>query len=148
LDRKQKSRSADNVSVYTEDMEIENDKPTRLCPNYSFTFTTYDIGNHVEYNVVLNLTYKILSRTVINKYSFKTRYSMLEVLDAKLGEMGLPSKKLFGNKNPSFIEKRKVELEVYLNRVARSGKAEFYKFVKQIKDHEFNVSLKEKFSIE
>jgi hypothetical protein len=73
---------------------------------------------------------------------------MLEALDAKVGGMGLPGKKLFGNKNPAFLEKRKVELEAYLNRLARCPKPEFLKFVKQIKDNEFNVSLKQKFSIE
>jgi hypothetical protein len=69
-------------------------------------------------------------------------------LDAKLGGMGLPGKKIFGNKSPSFVEKRKSDLQVYLNRVARSRKPELYKFVKQIKDNEFNISLTEKFSIE
>ncbi len=64
----------------------------------------------MEYNVVLNEKYKILGRTVINKFNFKTRYSMLEVLDGKLGGMGLPGKKIFGNKSPSFVEKRKSEL--------------------------------------
>ena len=73
---------------------------------------------------------------------------MLYVLDAKLGGMGLPGKKIFGNKSPSFVEKRKSDLQVYLNRVARSRKPELYKFVKQIKDNEFNISLTEKFSIE
>ena len=77
LDRKHKSRSADTVSVYTEDMENAENKPTRLCPSFSFTFVSYEIGNHVEYNVVLNEKYKILGRTVINKFNFKTRYSML-----------------------------------------------------------------------
>lgn len=72
---------------------------------------------------------------------------MLESLDVKMGEMGLPGKKVFGNKNPSFIEKRKAELEAYLNRVASSGNDEFYKFVRQIKDNEFNLCLTEKFSI-
>ena len=73
---------------------------------------------------------------------------MLEVLDSKVGGMGLPGKRIFGNKSPSFIEKRKFELEACLNRLARSQKPEFLKFVKQIKDNEFNVSLKQKFSIE
>ncbi len=59
---------------------------------------------------------------------------MLEVLDRKLGGMELPGKKFFGNKDRSFVEKRKVDLEAYLNKVARSNKPEFYRFVKQIKD--------------
>jgi hypothetical protein len=77
LDRKQKSLSADNVSVYSTDMEKTQDKPDRLCPNFSFSFSTYEINEHVEYNVVLVEKYKILGRTIINNYPFKTRYSML-----------------------------------------------------------------------
>ena len=57
---------------------------------------------------------------MVNKYHFKTRYSMLEILDRKLGGKGFPQKKYWGNKKPSFIEKRKVDLEKYLNKVARS----------------------------
>jgi len=60
--------------------------------------------------VVLNEKYKVLGRTVIKKYHFKTRYSMLEVLDAKLGGMGLAGKKIFGNKSAGFVEKRKIDL--------------------------------------
>jgi hypothetical protein len=60
--------------------------------------------------VVLNEKCKVLGRTVINKYKFKTRYSMLEILDAKLGGMGLPGKKIFGNKSVSFVEKRRIDL--------------------------------------
>ena len=128
-------------------MESEAEKPACLSPHYSFTFMSYEIGDHVEYRVVLNESYKILGRTVINKCEFKTRYSMLEVLDRKVGEMALPGKKIFGNRNPDFVEKRKVDLENYLNRVARCGKAEFFKFVKQIKNNEFNASLNQRFSI-
>ena len=73
---------------------------------------------------------------------------MLEALDRKLGGLDFPSKKIFGNKNPSFVEKRKKELESYLNRVARGGKKEFLKFVKQIKDCEYNLSLDKKFHLE
>lgn len=61
--------------------------------------------------------------------------------------MGLPKKKWFGNKSVDFVEKRKMELEKYLNKIACCNKPEFYKFVKQIKDGEFNQGFKEKFSI-
>jgi hypothetical protein len=73
---------------------------------------------------------------------------MLEVLDEKLGYMGLPTKKWFGNRSKEFVERRKLELEEYLNRVARSKKAAFYKFVAQVKNTTFNNGLTEAFSIE
>ena len=85
---------------------------------------------------------------MFNKYNFRTRYSMLEVLNEKLGGPDFPGKKFFGNKDPSFVAKRKVELERYLNKVARARKPEFLKFVKQIKDSDFNLSLNKSFSIE
>ena len=73
---------------------------------------------------------------------------MLEVLNEKLGGREFPGKKFFGNKNSSFVEKRKVELQHYLNKMARGKKPEFLKFVKQIKDSDFNLSLNKSFSIE
>ena len=73
---------------------------------------------------------------------------MLENLDRKLGELGLPGKKWFGNKNKDFIERRKGELEAYLNKAARSPKAPLLRFVGQIKAASYNAGLKEKFSIE
>lgn len=134
LDRKYKSLSAGHSTIDSvEGYNIEQKSP-RVLPNFSFVFESYTIGEHVEYNVILLEKYKVLTKTITKKYEFKTRYSMLEVLDRKLGEMGLPGKKFFGNKERSFIEKRKVDLEAYLNKVARSGKPEFYRFVKQIKD--------------
>ena len=78
---------------------------------------------------------------MVNKYHFQTRYSLLEALDEKLGGKGFPEKKFFGNKKPSFVERRRKELSEYLNRVANSGKPEFLGFVKQIKDTDFNRSL-------
>jgi hypothetical protein len=62
--------------------------------------------------------------------------------------MGLPAKKWFGNRNREFVERRKVELEDYLNRIARCQRTVFYRFVQQIKDGDYNSSLTEKFSIE
>ena len=85
---------------------------------------------------------------MVNKYRFQTRYSLLEALDEKLGGMGFPEKKFFGNKKPSFLERRKKELSEYLNRVASSGKPEFLRFVKQIKDIDFNRSLGKNFSLD
>lgn len=102
----------------------------------------------MEYCITLKEEFSVLRRKVSRSYNFNTRYSKLEVLDERLGGMGLPQKKWFGNKNVSFVEKRKVELEKYLNKIAQCRKAEFYQFVKQIKNGEFNRGLKEKFSIE
>ena len=148
LDKKQKSLSADNVSVSTSDLSQKTERNDRIRPNFNFVIESFIIGEHVEYNVVMIEKYKVLGRTLTNNYPFKTRYSMLEVLDRKLGGMDFPGKKFFGNKDPSFLKKRQVDLENYLNRISRSGKPEFYKFIKQIKDSEFNLSLKEKFFLE
>lgn len=72
---------------------------------------------------------------------------MLENLDHQLGQLGFPGKKWFGNKNKEFIERRKVELEDYLNKAARSVKAPLLIFVGQIKAASYNSGLKEAFSI-
>jgi hypothetical protein len=44
---------------------------------------------------------------MVNKYRFQTRYSLLETLNEKLGGKNFPEKKMFGNKKPSFVEKRR-----------------------------------------
>ena len=102
----------------------------------------------MEYSVVLLEKYKILGRAMVNKYRFQTRYSLLEALDEKLGGMGFPEKKFFGNKKPSFVERRRKELSEYLSRVANSGKPEFLRFIYQIKDSDFNSSLSKTFSLD
>lgn len=117
-------------------------------PSYSFNITGYSIGEHVEYSISLREEFTILRRKVARDYKFTTRYSKLERLDERLGEMGLPKKKWFGNKSVEFVEKRKVELEKYLNKITLCRKTEFYQFVKQIKNGDFNRGLLEKFSIE
>jgi len=50
--------------------------------------------------VLLIETFHVLKRKVVKEYCFRTRYSMLETLDEKLGGMGLPKKKWFGNLKP------------------------------------------------
>lgn len=102
----------------------------------------------MEYDVTLQEEYQILKRTVTKHYHFRTRYSLLEALDEKLGGAGLPAKKWFGNRSVQFVERRRGELEEYLNKAARSKKAAFYKLVSQIKDTAFNEGMKLPFSIE
>lgn len=60
----------------------------------------------------------------------------------------MPAKRWFGNRTKEFVERRKLELQEYLNRAAKSKKTAFYKFVGQIRDTSFNDGLKEAFSIE
>lgn len=102
----------------------------------------------MEYEVTLHEQYQILKRTLSNQYHFRTRYSLLEALDEKLGGEGLPAKKWFGNRSPQFVERRRVELEDYLNRAARTKKPAFYRFVAQIRNNAFNEGLSLPFSIE
>lgn len=134
LERKCPSLSPEHSTEDSVDNSSSEERHSRVVPRFSFVFGAFSIGEHVEYQVTLVEKYKILGRTITKNYHFKTRYSKLEVLDRKLGGMGLPGKKFFGNKDPSFVEKRRVELQAYLNKVARSDKPEFYRFVKQIKD--------------
>lgn len=70
------------------------------------------------------------------------------MLDERLGGMGLPAKKWFGSRSVEFVERRRGELERYLNGIAGRKRTIFLQFVRQIKDGEYNRSLKEKFSIE
>jgi hypothetical protein len=95
----------------------------------------------VEYSVCLKEEFSVLRRKIFREYKFTTRYSKLERLDERLGGMGLPKKKWFGNKKVEFVEGRKRELEAYLNRIAQSRKSEFYILVKQIKGGDFNRGL-------
>jgi len=52
----------------------------------------------VEYSVCLKEEFSVLRRKIFREYKFTTRYSKLERLDERLGGMGLPKKKWFGNK--------------------------------------------------
>lgn len=42
------------------------------------------------------------------------------MLHKKIGDKNFPKKKIFGNKDPAFLEKRKKELESYLNGLCKS----------------------------
>jgi hypothetical protein len=51
-----------------------------------------------------------LGRRISNLVEFRTRYSMLEKLNSKLGKSSFPPKKLFGNKDIKFVDKRRKQL--------------------------------------
>ena len=82
---------------------VTGEKKNKLLPRYSFKFITHKITDTVEYEVFLFEKFVILGRTIVQKYNFKTRYSKLLNLSAKLGEKGFPPKKIFGNKDQKFI---------------------------------------------
>lgn len=54
---------------------------------------------------------------------------------------------MFGNKEPKFIEKRKQDLEKYLNDQAAKKTPEFLEFIKQIKSANFYADYKLDFKL-
>ncbi len=48
----------------------------------------------MEYEVTLQEQYQVLKRTLSNHYHFRTRYSLLEALDERLGGAGLPAEEV------------------------------------------------------
>lgn len=67
----------------------------------------HKIGASVIYEVELTESFRVLGRTVCEKYQFRTQYSKLEKLSQKLKSGQFPKKKWLGNKSASFIKKRK-----------------------------------------
>lgn len=94
-------------------------KSRRLILEYNFKFGDYKIGDSVIYDVELTESFRVLGRTVCEKYQFRTQYSKLEKLSEKLKSGQFPEKKWLGNKSVSFIEKRKLLLQNYLNKMAQ-----------------------------
>jgi hypothetical protein len=105
------------------------------------------VGEAVEYQVVLIESFKVFKKTISETYKFKTRYSKLEALHRRAGGQGFPGKKIFGNKDPLFIEERKKQLEAYLNGIANSNNRELLKLVSQIKQTHLEETLKSGFRL-
>lgn len=73
---------------------------------------------------------------------------MLWKLSEKVGNLELfPPKKIFGNKNELFIKERMQLLTKYLNYCGRSPNKEFMKFLKQIKDRNFDQEMEKSFKL-
>lgn len=139
-----------NTSVSTEEnSNCEKTSRTRkaIVPNYCFKIVNYSIGENVEYEVELVQSFLVFRKNITEVYKFKTRYSKLKALNDKIGGKGFPVKKYFGNKNKDFIEKRKKELEVYLNGLCAGKSREFYNFVLQIKTLSFEADKKKHFRL-
>jgi len=81
----------------------------------SITITEYDTSkSHVEYTIVVK------DIKTGDSFKFQRRYSSLRGLHEQLKRTlknlpHFPPKKLFGNKNPAFIESRKNQLQEYLS---------------------------------
>lgn len=73
---------------------------------------------------------------------------MLEKLNQKLGKKSFPAKKYFGNKDKKFVAERKKQLEYFLNEISEERSVEFLKFVKQIKEADFNKEVGKKFELD
>ncbi len=96
-----------------------------IRPTYIFTIVSYSIGSHVEYLVQMEEIYGIFGEKKVNKYMFKTRYSLLEKLNEVVKSPLFPPKKIFGNSNVKFVEKRKKDLENFLNSLSKGRNEHF-----------------------
>lgn len=140
-----------NVSLSTEENSKSNHRPKhyrrQTLPEYSFSITNYHIGESVEYDIVLLESFKVFRKTITEKYKFKTRYSKLQMLNQKIGGKAFPSKKLFGNKNKDFVQKRKKELECYLNGLCSGMHPQFLSFIAQIKNSSLEACYRTPFRL-
>lgn len=86
-------------------------------PSPRFTFVSYSVKDSVEYDVVMTTSSSFNGRNISTSYNFKTRYSKLLKLHETLEEkpFSFPQKKIFGSKSATFIKKRMIELQYYLN---------------------------------
>lgn len=119
----------------------------RVLPDYSFCFVAHQVKDSVEFEVEMQESFRVFRRTITEKYKFRTQYSKLQNLSIKLGNKGFPPKKLFGNKDPKFIEQRKQELQNYLNAKALEKSPEFLEFVRQIQHAAFVADSKTEFKL-
>ena len=86
------------------------------------------VGDHIEYII------EVTNLATGEGWKFRRRYSYLrdfyEQLKSDSNHLKFPPKKLFGNKNPKFIESRRAELEFFFSEVCkipRASEKEFFK---------------------
>jgi hypothetical protein len=111
-------------------------------PRYSFKITGYRNKDFVEYTVVLTENKEIRGKNCASTYQFNTRYSKLLALHDKMKPSAtFPPKKILNSRKPEFLEKRKEELEKYLNEIALDKNDTLNQFVLQIKKASLNSDI-------
>jgi PX domain len=89
------------------------------------------VGEHIEYIV------EVYDKVSGDTWKFRRRYSylrnfhkQLKSLDSRLPEF--PPKKVFGSKNPRFLEQRRSELENYFNALVKIPKLMEHNYTKDL----------------
>ncbi|CAD8202109.1 unnamed protein product [Paramecium octaurelia] len=128
LNKRRPIKAKTQSTVENNDFEIEIIN-TKVVQN---SFTVYEI--------------KIKKGTLF--WTFQTRYSLLESLSSKLSKNlksnlpKFPEKRLFGNLDNDFIEKRGKQLESYLKALFKLGRSEntVREFVRQSQKAAFMIN--------
>lgn len=91
---------------------LENDN------NFSIAIPTYETKENITFYVI-KVTVGTVSWTVTHRYKDFVELHDVLVNDHCIAKESLPQKKLIGNRDPNFIESRKVCLENYLHNVLK-----------------------------
>ena len=81
--------------------------------NLAIKFKGFElVGDHIEYNI------EVANASTNELWKFQRRYSVLREIYQQISHNfhtvhPFPPKKAFGNKNPKFVEQRRIELESY-----------------------------------
>lgn len=89
---------------------LENDN------NFSVSIPSHETKNNVTYYTI-NITVGSVSWTVSHRYKDFVELHEVLISDHCIAKEMLPQKKLIGNRDPEFVEKRKTNLEIYLRTV-------------------------------
>lgn len=111
-------------------------------PRFTFKIHGHRVKDYIEYTVQLTENKTVRGRHCSSQYVFNTRYSKLLTLHERIKpQTTFPAKKLFNSKSGEFVEKRKQQLELYLNEIAKETNRTFEEFVGQIKKASNNSEL-------
>ena len=89
------------------------------------------VGEHIEFIIEIQDKETGESWKFLRRYSYlRDAHKQIKSLDSRVPEF--PPKKIFGSKNPRFLEQRRTDLENYFNAIVKNSKLLEHSFMKDL----------------